>query len=166
MAAQGYQESRLDQGAKSAVGAVGVMQVMPATGQELKVGDIHQVDPNIHAGVKYVRFMLDRYYVNEPMDAARQGALHVRLVQRRARAVSLSCAGGAAQRGLEPERLVRKRRACRRREDRTRDRDVRQQHLQVLHRLPARHGAEARSARRPGRQLKGRGEVDRPVRLQ
>ena len=33
MAAQGYQESQLDQDAKSAVGAVGIMQVMPATGR-------------------------------------------------------------------------------------------------------------------------------------
>jgi membrane-bound lytic murein transglycosylase MltF len=55
MAAQGYQESRLDQSARSHVGAIGVMQVMPATGAELNVGDIHQVEPNIHAGVKYIR---------------------------------------------------------------------------------------------------------------
>ena len=40
MAAQGYQESTLDQGVKSPVGAIGVMQIMPATGKELKVGDI------------------------------------------------------------------------------------------------------------------------------
>ena len=40
MAAQGYQESRLDQSAKSQVGAIGVMQVMPATGKDLAVGDI------------------------------------------------------------------------------------------------------------------------------
>ena len=73
MAAQGYQESRLDQSAKSPVGAIGVMQVMPATGKELNVGDIHQIDPNIHAGVKYVRFMLDKYYGNEPMDALNKG---------------------------------------------------------------------------------------------
>jgi membrane-bound lytic murein transglycosylase MltF len=67
MAAQGYQESGLDQKVKSRVGAVGVMQVMPATGKELKVGDIHQVEPNIHAGVKYIRFMIDTYYADEPM---------------------------------------------------------------------------------------------------
>jgi len=73
MAAQGYQESRLDQNAKSQVGAVGVMQVMPATGKELQVGDIHQIEPNIHAGVKYVRFMMDRYYANEPMSPLNKG---------------------------------------------------------------------------------------------
>jgi membrane-bound lytic murein transglycosylase MltF len=68
LAAQGYQESRLDHGARSAVGAIGVMQVMPATGQELKVGDITQLEPNIHAGIKYVRFMMDQYYKDDPMD--------------------------------------------------------------------------------------------------
>src|SRR5688572_7404739 len=37
MVAQGYQESQLNQEAKSRVGAIGVMQIMPATGAELKV---------------------------------------------------------------------------------------------------------------------------------
>ena len=73
MAAQGYQESQLNQGAKSAVGAVGVMQVMPATGKEQGVGDISQVDPNIHAGVKYMWFMRDRYFKDEPMDDLNKG---------------------------------------------------------------------------------------------
>ena len=68
MAAQGYQESRLDHSARSHVGAIGVMQVMPATGTELNVGNIVQLEPNIHAGVKYVRTVVDRYYKNEPMD--------------------------------------------------------------------------------------------------
>ena len=40
MAAQGYQESRLDHSVRSPVGAIGVMQVMPPTGKELNVGDI------------------------------------------------------------------------------------------------------------------------------
>jgi len=73
MAAQGYQESRLDQSARSQVGAIGVMQVMPETGKDLKVGDITEVDPNIHAGVKYVRFMINQYYANEPMTDLNKG---------------------------------------------------------------------------------------------
>ncbi|HCE8955949.1 TPA: lytic transglycosylase F [Raoultella ornithinolytica] len=67
MAAQGYQESRLNQSVRSHVGAIGVMQVMPRTGKELKVGDISKLDPNIHAGVKYMRWMIDHYYGDEPM---------------------------------------------------------------------------------------------------
>ncbi|MFN8009399.1 MAG: transporter substrate-binding domain-containing protein [Terriglobia bacterium] len=68
MAAQGYQESTLDQNKKSPVGAIGVMQVMPGTGKDMKVGDIRQLEPNVHAGVKYIRFMMNQYYANEPMD--------------------------------------------------------------------------------------------------
>ena len=68
MAAQGYQESRLDQNVKSHVGAVGVMQVMPPTGKELNVGDISQLEPNIHAGVKYMRFVRDEFFEDQPMD--------------------------------------------------------------------------------------------------
>ena len=73
MAAQGYQESQLNQSAKSPVGAIGVMQLMPATGAEQKVGDIHELEPNIHAGVKYMRFMIDQYFANEPMDQLNKG---------------------------------------------------------------------------------------------
>jgi membrane-bound lytic murein transglycosylase MltF len=73
MAAQGYQESRLDQNARSAAGAVGVMQVLPATGRQLKVGDVTRLDPNIHAGVKYIRFMIDQYFKDEPMTELDKG---------------------------------------------------------------------------------------------
>ena len=41
---------------------------MPDTGKELAVGDIRQAEPNVHAGAKYVRFMVDRYFKDEPMD--------------------------------------------------------------------------------------------------
>jgi membrane-bound lytic murein transglycosylase MltF len=44
------------------------MQVMPATGRDMKVGDVHQIDSNVHAGVKYIRFMIDQYFANEPID--------------------------------------------------------------------------------------------------
>jgi len=68
MAAQGYQESRLDHNARSQVGAIGIMQVMPRTGAELKVGDVTQLEPNIHAGVKYVRTLMDTYLKEEGLD--------------------------------------------------------------------------------------------------
>ncbi len=50
LAAQGYQESQLNQDAKSHVGAIGVMQLMPATGAEMKVGDVKVTEANILAG--------------------------------------------------------------------------------------------------------------------
>lgn len=73
MMAQGYQESRLDQGARSHTGAVGVMQLLPTTGSEMKVGDIHQMEPNIHAGVKYLRVLFSKYYQGEPMTQLDKG---------------------------------------------------------------------------------------------
>jgi len=69
MMAQGYQESRLDQTAKSPAGAVGIMQVMPETGRDMAAGDISQLEPNIHAGVKYVRWVQDQFFEQEAMDA-------------------------------------------------------------------------------------------------
>jgi membrane-bound lytic murein transglycosylase MltF len=67
MMAQGYQESRLDQRATSRAGAIGVMQVMPATARDLNVGDVRQVEANVHAGVKYIRQIIDAHFANEPM---------------------------------------------------------------------------------------------------
>jgi membrane-bound lytic murein transglycosylase MltF len=71
--AQGYQESQLNQEARSPSGAIGVMQLLPATGREMAAGDITKLEPNIHAGVKYMRFMMDQFYANEPMDRLNKG---------------------------------------------------------------------------------------------
>jgi membrane-bound lytic murein transglycosylase MltF len=73
MAAQGYQESRLHQWARSPVGAIGIMQIMPETGRLLKVGDITQLEPNIHAGVKFMSDLRNRNFANEPMDDLNKG---------------------------------------------------------------------------------------------
>ncbi len=70
LAAQGYQESQLDQQAKSHVGAIGVMQIMPATGAELKVGDIRVTEANIHAGAKYMDQLMTRYFKDAKFDEA------------------------------------------------------------------------------------------------
>lgn len=65
MTAQGFQESGLNQNRRSHVGAIGVMQLMPATGKEMNVGDIRKLENNIHAGVKYMR-KLSTTYFNDP----------------------------------------------------------------------------------------------------
>ncbi|HSE96430.1 MAG TPA: lytic transglycosylase F [Methylomirabilota bacterium] len=67
LTAQGYQESQLDHTRRSPAGAIGVMQVLPATGRQMQVGDVRRLDPNVHAGVKYLRFMTDRYFADAPM---------------------------------------------------------------------------------------------------
>ena len=61
VAALGYQESRLNQDARSHVGAIGIMQLMPDTGRSLKVGDITQTEPNVHGGFKYLRQIYDKH---------------------------------------------------------------------------------------------------------
>jgi membrane-bound lytic murein transglycosylase MltF len=76
MAAQGYQESQLDQSRRSHVGAIGVMQVMPTTARDkaVNIPDITKVENNIHAGIKYNRWMMDNFY-NEPGIDRRNKAL-------------------------------------------------------------------------------------------
>ena len=70
VAALAYQESRLDQSMRSHVGAIGVMQLMPSTASDPKVSipDIEKTENNIHAGVKYLRFLKDRYFSDEDLD--------------------------------------------------------------------------------------------------
>jgi membrane-bound lytic murein transglycosylase MltF len=101
MAAQGYQESRLNQEAKSPVGAIGVMQLMLPTGREQDVGDIHQVDPNIHAGVKYMRFMRDKYFAHEPMTDLNKGLFTFAAYNAGVGRIQ-QLRREAAQRGLDP----------------------------------------------------------------
>ena len=101
MAAQGYQESRLNQNARSPVGAIGVMQVMPETGKDLSVGDITKTEPNIHAGVKYMRWMIDQYYGQEPMTQLDKALFSFASYNAGAGRIS-SLRKLAAKRGLDP----------------------------------------------------------------
>ena len=76
VAAQAYQESTIDQSKKSHVGAVGVMQIKPSTAEGAPIsikGVESSVDRNIEAGVKYLRFMVDRYYKDAPMTQVNKG---------------------------------------------------------------------------------------------
>ena len=70
LAAQGYQESRLDQNARSPVGAIGIMQLMPRTaaGSPIFIQNIHEAEENIHAGTKYLRHIVDTYFDTPEMD--------------------------------------------------------------------------------------------------
>lgn len=62
--AQGFQESQLDQQARSHRGAVGIMQLLPSTAGDPSVG-IEGIDSsadrNIEAGSKYMRLLADKY---------------------------------------------------------------------------------------------------------
>jgi len=70
LVAQGYQESGLNQQLVSNKGAVGIMQVLPATaaGEPFYIRDIKKVDSNVHAGVVYMRYLIDRYFSDPEID--------------------------------------------------------------------------------------------------
>lgn len=99
--AQGYQESQLDQNARSRAGAVGIMQLLPQTGAELKVGDVRRLEPNVHAGAKYLSILRSNYFSSPDIDPLNQtylafaaynaGPGAIRRMQEKAR-----------QRGLDP----------------------------------------------------------------
>lgn len=59
--AQMFQESRFDPEAISSTGARGLMQVMPATSREVGFDDLSRPGDAIHAGVKYLAQMRDRF---------------------------------------------------------------------------------------------------------
>jgi membrane-bound lytic murein transglycosylase MltF len=65
LAAKAYQESRFDNAARFK-GAVGIMQIKPSTAAspEINIPDVTKLENNIHAGTKYVRFLMDRYYAD------------------------------------------------------------------------------------------------------
>ena len=102
LAAQGYQESQLNQDAKSHVGAIGVMQVMPATGEELGVGDItqhraqHPRRRQVHGPAH------DEVLRRRQLRRTQPHPLRLRELQRRPRATSRRCARRPKRAGLDP----------------------------------------------------------------
>lgn len=70
VAALAYQESRINQSKRSTAGAVGVMQLLPSTAADpnVNIPDVETLERNIHAGIKYLRFLRNRYFEKEPMD--------------------------------------------------------------------------------------------------
>jgi membrane-bound lytic murein transglycosylase MltF len=104
MVAQGYQESQLNQSVRSSAGAVGIMQLLPSTAADPAVGikNIHKAEPNVHAGIKYMRWIVDNYFDDEDLDPRQQtlfafasynaGPTRIRSLRRKAEA-----------RGLDPD---------------------------------------------------------------
>jgi membrane-bound lytic murein transglycosylase MltF len=100
LAAQAYQESQLDQGKRSPAGAIGVMQIKPSTaaGSPINIeGVATNAEKNIQAGVKYLRFIVDEYYKDAPIDRVNKGLFAIasynagpgRISQLRRRAAAL-----------------------------------------------------------------------------
>lgn len=73
--AQMYQESKFDPKAVSWVGAQGLMQVMPRTGRQLGFVNLYEPHESIHAGVKYMHQLINRFDHNLPMDERLRFAL-------------------------------------------------------------------------------------------
>ena len=71
LAAQGFQESRLDQTVRSRAGAIGIMQLLPSTAKDKNVDipNIDEIEPNIEAGAKYMAFLKDRYFSGPELDS-------------------------------------------------------------------------------------------------
>ena len=101
VAALGYQESGLDQNARSHVGAIGIMQLMPDTAKGLKVGDVTKTEPNVHGGFKYLRQIYDRHLDTAGLDEQNRTLLAI---------AAYNCGSGrvaklraeAATKGLDP----------------------------------------------------------------
>ena len=67
LAAQGYQESMLQQERVSPRGAVGIMQVLPryAAAKPINISNVRGAQDNIHAGTKMLAFIAKTYF-NDP----------------------------------------------------------------------------------------------------
>jgi soluble lytic murein transglycosylase len=82
LAAVIYQESKFDADARSRSGAIGLMQLMPATargiavrtgGRRFRVGDLYDPEINVRYGSWYLRHLLDKYGNVEDALAAYNG---------------------------------------------------------------------------------------------
>ncbi|QWD75416.1 transglycosylase SLT domain-containing protein [Polynucleobacter sp. MWH-UH24A] len=73
LAGLGFQESLLNQNAVSSVGAIGVMQLMLETGKSMNTGNIYELEPNIHAGAKYINSLLQALSLESALSETERG---------------------------------------------------------------------------------------------
>ena len=69
-----WQESRYNPRAISTAGAIGVMQLMPGTAQQLGVRNPHDLEQNVVGGTAYMRQQLERFGNNVPLALAAYNA--------------------------------------------------------------------------------------------
>jgi membrane-bound lytic murein transglycosylase F len=67
MAAQAYQESRFNPDATSWVGALGLFQVMPATGKEMGFSNLKDPEVGTQAGIQYMHRMIGLFEPTLPL---------------------------------------------------------------------------------------------------
>ncbi len=103
LVAQAFRESRLDNGKRSRAGAVGIMQIKPSTAADPNVGmkNIETLENNIHAGVKYLAFVRDRYFSDSGISASSRLNFSLAAYNAGPRRV-VSARKEAADRGLDP----------------------------------------------------------------
>ena len=109
----------------------------------MNIRDVSKLENNIHAGIKYMRFIRDNYLADAPemsevdrhlfaFASYNAGPNRIAAMRRR-----------AAAQGLDPNVWFQNVEVARREGDRPGDRSVREQHLQVLRGLQARAGEGA-----------------------
>ncbi len=103
LTAQAFRESRLDQGKRSRAGAIGIMQIKPSTAADPNVGikNIETLENNIHAGVKYLAFVRDRYFSDSGISASSRLNFALAAYNAGPRRI-VGARQKAAERGLDP----------------------------------------------------------------
>lgn len=74
LASFAFQESGFDQDARSEVGAIGVMQILPSTAADnsVDIDNIEVLENNVHAGTKYLAVLRGNYFGDEELEPTEQ----------------------------------------------------------------------------------------------
>ena len=105
VAAVAFQESGFNAAARGPGGHVGVMQISPATAASVPVAipTIDRPDDNIHAGVRYLRFIIDKHFSDPNIPERDRMLMAVAAYQ--AGPLNIDQARGwALAQGLDPDR--------------------------------------------------------------
>ncbi|MCP3941960.1 MAG: lytic transglycosylase F [Desulfobacteraceae bacterium] len=72
-----FQESGINQNKRSPMGAIGIMQVLPSTARDpnVNIKNIYNLNANIHAGTKYLRYLVDHYFSDPDIDLLNRNLL-------------------------------------------------------------------------------------------